>query len=66
MLEEIDSKRLPTKQLKYYYAMCSSLYGLVAGYSSTLKERENIIRLLQAIGIRYSLCILLIRNFIIG
>lgn len=41
MLEEIDSKRLPTKQLKYYYAMCSSLYGLVAGYSSTLKEREE-------------------------
>lgn len=40
MLEKIDPKRLSIGQLRYYYAMWSSLYGLIAGYSLTQKERD--------------------------
>jgi DNA-binding CsgD family transcriptional regulator/tetratricopeptide (TPR) repeat protein len=40
MLEKIDSKKLSTSQLRYYYSMWNSLYGLIAGYSLTQKERD--------------------------
>lgn len=40
MLEKIDSKKLSTSQLRYYYSMWHSLYGLIAGYSLTQKERD--------------------------
>ncbi len=41
MLEKIDSKKLSTSQLRYYYSMWNSLYGLIAGYSLTQKERDS-------------------------
>lgn len=40
MLEKIDSKKLSTSLLRYYYSMWNSLYGLIAGYSLTQKERD--------------------------
>ncbi len=40
MLEEIDPQKLEPDQLKYYYSMCTSLYGLIADYSLTKRERD--------------------------
>lgn len=40
MLGKIDSKKLSTSQLRYYYSMWNSLYGLIAGYSLTQNERD--------------------------